>query len=728
VSITSTARTRDVFGGLSAMLVAVPSSVAFGLMVYAPLGGDAAAQGALVGMVGAVALGVVAPLVGGTARLITAPCAPAAAVLAALTAQLMDDAAGVPVSSGKMLLLLGLLGLGAGLLQVLFGALGGGRFIKYIPYPVVAGYLAGVGLTILTGQLPRALGSPAGTTLFHALSTPGSWVGSAALVSVSTLVVMVAVGRLAPRVPAPLAALVAGVVVDQVLRVTLPSMPPLPAAHDAAVWTPMVDRWRDVGDLAFKDLAVLVVPGLTLAALLSLDTLKTCVVLDALTDSRHDSNRELRGQGAANVVSALLGGMPGAGTMGPTLVNLHGGGHTRWSGVTHGLWSLLALLVLRPVVGALPAAALAGIMVVVGVRMVDRDIFNLARSPSTRLDFAVVTAVAATALGVGLISAAGVGLALCIILFVREQMLGSVVRQVHQGQHLQSKQRRLRADQDVLEQHANQRVVVELQGNLFFGTTDQVLTVLAPLLTHCRWLVLDLRRVQSIDFSGAHLLEQLESRLHKNNGVLVLAELPATLPTGTDARRYLNDVGFGRGHTAVRVMSTLESALEWTEDQVLEANGRSPRGRQLALAANEIELFQDFPPEILVTLMRTMQEMTASDGSVIFRRGDGGDALYFVRRGWVRVELALDQGRRLHLATFGQGDFFGDMAFIDQGVRSADAVASGETELFVLSRKDMEAATAREPRLGRALFESLARTLAHRLRETDRALAALQQG
>ncbi|MBI5497867.1 MAG: SLC26A/SulP transporter family protein [Deltaproteobacteria bacterium] len=717
----------DVFGGLSAMLVAVPSAVAFGLMVHAPLGGDLVAQGALVGMVGAVVLGLVAPLVGGTARLITAPCAPAAAVLAGLTTQLVSAReGGAALPPEKVLALLGVLGLIAGLMQLALGFAGGGRIIKYIPYPVVAGYLAGVGLTIFAGQLPRVLGAPSGTGFFAAFVGVDRWVPTSLLVGTASMLVMVGVARLMPRVPAPLVALVAGAGLDLLVRWVSGAPAPAASTGGGELWGPAVDRWSHASTLTGADLGLLFVPALTLAALLSLDTLKTCVVLDALTNSRHNSDKELRGQGAANLLSAALGGMPGAGTMGATLVNLHGGGQTRRSSLVEGALSLLALLALRPVIGALPSAALAGIMVVVGVRMVDRDIFNLVRQRTTRLDFAVVMAVAATAVGVGLVSAAGVGLALCILLFVREQMSGSVVRHRGVGAEARSKRRRLRADMAVLEKHGAERVVIELQGNLFFGTTDQLLSELGPLMGQCRWLVLDFRRVQSIDFSGAHLLEQLEHRLGDKDGVLVLAEMPTTLPTGTDVRRYLGDVGLGRGHSHVRIMSTLDSALEWTEDQLLEAHGVVTHGREQALAAHEIEMLQGFPPEVLSKLVRVMQERTVAAGEFVFHRGDSGDSLFFIRRGAVRIELGLENGRRIHLATFGQGDFFGDMAFIDADVRSADATAATETELYVLSRGHMEEAAAADPRVGQALFDSLSRTLAHRLRITDRELMALQ--
>jgi SulP family sulfate permease len=139
-------------------------------------------------------------------------------------------------------------------------------------------------------------------------------------------------------------------------------------------------RWRDIGELKLGQIGALMGTALTLAVLLSIDTLKTAVVLDALTRSRHDSNRELVAQGLGNVASACAGGMPGAGQMGATLVNLASGGQTRVSGVIEGVLALIAFLVLGAFIAWIPVAALAGILIVVGIRMIDLKSLHLLES------------------------------------------------------------------------------------------------------------------------------------------------------------------------------------------------------------------------------------------------------------------------------------------------------------------------------------------------------------
>ena len=161
----------DLWGGLAAMLVALPSAIAFGVTIFSPLGGTYAAQGAIAGILGVTALGLVAGAFGGTKRLISAPCAPAAAVMSALAIQWSQSG----TTAESAVLMLTLTGLICGLLQVGFGSVGLGRLIKYVPYPVVSGYLSGVGLIIIISQVPKFLGLPNQTQLWEGLTSPSLW-------------------------------------------------------------------------------------------------------------------------------------------------------------------------------------------------------------------------------------------------------------------------------------------------------------------------------------------------------------------------------------------------------------------------------------------------------------------------------------------------------------------------------------------------------------------------
>jgi SulP family sulfate permease len=375
----------DFWGGLAAMLVAVPSAIAFGVTVFAPLGAGFAAQGAVAGMLGAAALGLVAAALGGAPRLVSAPCAPAAAVLAAFA---LDTAQG-GTSPDSALILLTLVGLLCGALQILFGALGLGRLIKYMPYPVVSGYLSGVGLIILASQVPKFLGATGGGSLWDTLTTPSAWAWQAIVVGSVTAAVMTLAPRATKALPGPVLGIAAGALAYLALGLADASLWQLQdnafvvgqlAGTGSGIGDAMRSRWQAIGQLRLEAVSAVFVPSLTLAVLLSIDTLKTCVVTDALTRSRHRSNRELVGQGCGNVAAALVGGMQGAGQMGATLVNLAGGAKTRVSGMVEGVLAAAAFLILAPLIAWVPIASLAAILIVIAVRMIDWASLRMLRS------------------------------------------------------------------------------------------------------------------------------------------------------------------------------------------------------------------------------------------------------------------------------------------------------------------------------------------------------------
>ncbi len=725
-------RSGDLWGGLAAMLVALPSAIAFGVTIFEPLGSGYAAQGAVAGMLGATVLGVVAAAFGGTKRLITAPCAPATAVLAALAIGLSQEG----VAPQAALLVMTLVGLACGVIQVLFGALGLGRLIKYMPYPVVSGYLSGVALIIIVSQAPKLLGVAPDTAWLQALSTPSLWRWPGIAVGAVTVGVMLAAPRLTKAVPAAILALAAGVLayfalgLDDRSLLAVAGNPllvgPLRSSADTGFLEAIGAHWSGLGQLRASELYRVLMPALTLAVLLSIDTLKTCVTLDSITRTRHDSNRELVGQGLANLASALAGGVPGSGTIGATLVNVSSGATSRLSGAVEGLLALAAFLVLGKLIAWLPIAALAGILIVIGVRMFDWASLRLLRSRSTLLDFGVIVTVVVIAQTVSLIAASAAGIGLAILLFIREQIGGSVVRRKVYGNRVFSKQVRLPEEMAVLERRGESCVILELQGSLFFGTADQLHGALEPELKTRSYVILDLRRVQSVDVTAAHALEQLEDVLAERGALLLWSGLPHDAPTGQDMRRYLASVALVKPERAARAFGELDQALEWVEDRLLE-EARLTRAAEAPLELQEIDLFRGRKPETLAALEACMERRRCKAGEAIFRIGDFGDELFLIRRGAVRILLPLGGQQEHHLATFGRGNFFGEMAFLDRAPRSANAVATNDVELFALSRQRFDALAEKHRHLALNLLEALSRALAIRLRYANAELSELQE-
>jgi SulP family sulfate permease len=723
----------DAWGGLAAMLVALPAAIAFGVTIFAPLGGSMAAHGALAGILGATALGLVAPAFGGTSRLITAPCAPAAAVLAALAIGFTQQ--GAPAET--IILLLALIGLLAGGIQITLGLAGIGRLIKYIPYPVVSGYLSGVGLIIIGSQIPKFLGAPTGMTLLTALGNPGQWAWQSILVGALVIAAMLWMPRLTKAVPAAILALLAGVTAYLLLGLLNPAMlstigNPLLVGELTSSEASLADsinlHVQALHGLGLTVVLQVLIPALTLAVLLSIDTLKTCVVIDAMTRSHHDSNRELVGQGLGNMASSLVGGIPGAGTMGASLINVSSGGTTKMSGLMTGVFSLAAFLLLAPVIAWVPVAALAAILIVIGFRMIDRQSLAFFNAPSTRVDFFVILTVVLVAVFGNLIAASGVGVALAMLLFIREQTKSSVVRNRIEGNEILLKRARTETERQQLEHESGEMVVFELQGSLFFGTANQLHTALEPEIGRCKYVILSMRRVQSLDVTATHVLEQINEQLMEHNACLVFCDIPKDLPSGLKMKRFLKETGVVRPTNQAFAFRQLDEALDWVKSQTLVEMPED------ALAATALDLpamptFARCSAESVAALEAAMTVRSIKAGKRVFKAGSPGNELFIIRRGMVKLLLPIRKKENYHLATTGPGDMIGGRRFLDDSAKAAhtaDALALSDVEVYVLPYENFVALADAHRSVAIAILKNLGNTLANRLRITIVELQALR--
>jgi SulP family sulfate permease len=716
----------DIWGGLAAMLVALPSAIAFGVTIFAPLGGSLAAQGAMAGILGASAIGIVAPLFGGSQRLISAPCAPAAAVLSALAITFAAE----DIAAPTVVLMLGLIGLLAGIIQIALGLVGVGRLIKFIPFPVVSGYLSGVGLIIIGSQIPKWLGAPAGTDWITALSHPALWLWQSLVVGAVVMAAMLLTPRITQAVPAAIVALLAGVACYLLLGLAHPALlqtsnNPLLigtlGVGDVSLVDGAREQWLALRGLGLDAVIKVLVPALTLAVLLSIDTLKTCVVIDAMTGSSHDSNRELVGQGLGNITSALIGGIPGAGTMGASVVNLASGGTTRRSGLLAGSFALLAFLALSPLIAWVPVAALAAILIVVGVRMIDRHSLQFFYSRATRLDFLVILAVILVALFGNLIAASGVGVALAILLFIREQTKSSVIHNRIEGEQLFAVNSRFASDTGGSAKRQSM-VVFELQGSLFFGTANQLYQALEPDTHNHKYIILSMRRVQSLDVTATHVLEQIKDQLEEHDGYLIFCDIPTGLPSGLKMKRFLKETGVVRPSNKAFAFREFDEALEWVQAQ--QAQALEVEAEPLNLS--DLPLLAGQPAQALAALQAAMTQRSVKAGKKVFKAGTGDHDLFIVRRGTVKISLPLHKKDNYQLSTAGRGSLIGAMGFMDAAGHAGNAVALTDTEVYALSREGFDQLARTHSGTALVILQAVALNLSNRLHITIAELQALR--
>jgi SulP family sulfate permease len=291
------------------------------------------------------------------------------------------------------------------------------------------------------------------------------------------------------------------------------------------------------------------------------------------------------------------------------------------------------------------------------------------------------------ALGYSLIAASGVGIVLAMLLFIREQLSSTVIRNKIDGGSRFSKRVRLREDMEVLEKEGKQTAILELQGSLFFGTKDQLYLALEQEVGTRKYLVLDMRRVQSVDVTAVHLLEQIRDSLIERDAFLIFCSVSKTLPNGRNIGELFEQMALTATSEHVKIFPELDDAIEWIEDQILGKDVQQEADiAPLELA--DIEVFSDHKDETLIDLEASFERRSVAKDGKVYSFGDQGDELFLIRKGAVRITLpSAGDLPGHHALTHGRGDFFGGMAFLSHMARFNDATAVEDTELFVLQRR-----------------------------------------
>ncbi|MEO0984137.1 MAG: SulP family inorganic anion transporter [Cyanobacteria bacterium J06639_14] len=343
----------DLFGGLTAAIVALPLALAFGVTSGA---------GAIAGLYGAVFTGFFAALFGGTPAQVSGPTGPMTVVMATIFTKLIAENPenGMAMAFTAVML--------SGVFQILFGILRLGQFITLMPYTVISGFMSGIGVIIVALQLSPLLGHPAQSSVIAGLQKLPEALASPQPVAtglgcLTLLIVFGWSGRLARIVPSPLVALIVCTAIAALVfpNSDMPLIGAIPQSLPQLQWP----------RLSFDQMRAIVSYGLMLATLGAVDSLLTSLVADNITRTRHDSEQELIGQGIGNLLSGLFGGLPGAGATMRTVINVQAGGRTALSGMFHALVLLCIVLWAGGITAQIPHAVLAGILIKVGIQIID---------------------------------------------------------------------------------------------------------------------------------------------------------------------------------------------------------------------------------------------------------------------------------------------------------------------------------------------------------------------
>lgn len=571
----------DIFGGLTAGIVALPLALAFGV---------SSGLGPTAGLYGAIFLSFFAALLGGTNTQISGPTAPMTAVSMVVIGALIASNDGSVEKALPIILAVFML---AGFMQVGLGFLKLGKYIRYIPYPVVSGFMTAIGLIILITQVLPVLGyyakedvayvetfkpqaeaiilgnildEEAGEGLLvledfsetvsrgkaisesqilgesqtlAAKSASGvlgtlrvmpsalkniSWIEF--LLAFGTIFIIYGFKRITTAVPS---ALVALVVMTGVAVLFVPSYRPITAIPQGFP----IPKWEIFTELSFGQLLPYVFTALTLSLLGAIDSLLTSVVADNMTKTRHKPNKELIGQGIGNSISAMFGGIPGAGATIRTVVNINSGGKTRISGMIAGIVLLLILLLFSSAASTIPAAVLAGILVTVGIGVMDYK--GLRAIPSLPRDIKIgklgISSEVVVMLVVMLLStvwnlvyAVGIGLVMASLMFMKK--IGDLTEsrsKVSSG----SKEKLWEDETAYAELKSDKIAIKHINGPLFFGSKDGFSKLSKEIPSGAETVLFRFDRMEYIDQSGLYALEDLLVDLSNQNMKVYFIHLPS---------------------------------------------------------------------------------------------------------------------------------------------------------------------------------------------------------
>lgn len=706
--------------------VAFTISVSVGTLVFGAAGPEHTAAGvglALAsGFVVMTAVALLGSLPGAVASTQDTPAAIVAAAAAAVGAG--GALAGAPAASfATVAALSGLTTLATGLAFITVGWLRLGALVRFLPYPVMGGFLAGTGWLLLLGGVSVMTGRHVDLAHLGTAFGPGWWYRVAPGLALAVLL-LVLMRRVRSPVAFPLVVASAVGAFYLVLAVS---------GADLATWRasglllegtggrglllpfrPSMLADVDWPLLASQLPALAAVPVLALVA-----TLLNVTAAELQAGGRVDLDRQLRAAGFGNLVAGSFGGLVGYHVISLTELNRRAGRGTRASVLIAAALVLAALLFGGTAVGYLPRAVIGAVVSYLGLEFLYDWLVTERRRLAT-LEYAIVLAILLVIALVGFLQGVALGLVLTVLLFVVSYGRIDPVRYAAGGAELRSRVRRSPAEEAALAAAADGLLVLQLQGFLFFGTTSRVLERVEAAWRERRvdTVVLDLGRVTGIDASGLMALRTLHRRAEAQGCRLWLAEAPASVAAAIDRA--------GGDAAGLRRFPTVDAALEEREAGVLAAAALPAAddagGPEAALA----DLLAGSGLES-VALEPYLQRVELAAGQRLFAQGDEAGALYLVASGRLSTLRSLGGAEPERLETMGQGHAVGEVGLLTGAGRGATVRADEPSVVYRLTRDALERMGREDPRAAAAVYAWLARRMAGRIGHLVATVEALRR-
>ncbi len=724
---------REVAGGFAAAVVTLPLSIGFGQFALSPLGEQYAGYGVLAGLYSAIIVSLVTLLLRAKTCAVLTPRSMQAYLISMVVLHLIQlESYGQLQNAQQTLTIIFFVIFLSGLMQAGFGALGLGSLVKYIPYPVIAGFQNGAAMLLVLSQLSPMLGLQRPLVAGELLRQLHFAQPLTLAIGMVTSLLMLHGARLTKRIPAVLVGMFAGIALYYVFWF---------AGFDAQLGPVVGELNFSMPDLRYLSgfyvllaerqwwslLPSILAWSASLALISSLDALLCAKVMEGVMHKRDDHNLGLVRLGLGNLIAAAFGGISSAIGLTSSQANYNAGGRSAKSVLVSTLLILVSVLFLAHLIALIPKVVVAAMLFATAWRLFDRWTAQLMRrilaaGPRNRasllLDLLVIVLVTLVAVFASLVTAVAIGMLVSVFSFLF-RISQSVVRRAVRGDVLRSRKTREPRLMELLAQKGGRIVVFELEGAMFFGTAEKLIHQIEKAAKDgALSVIVDFKRVTDVDSTGARFLVQANDALVKQGKAMLLSSVDETTRLG----QFLRDMGVVAAFTKHRVFVDSDQALEWAEDHLILAElGNIEIGAEFPFG--QLDIFSGLSESQLEVIRGKLKRQTFAKGESVFREGDPGQQLFVIAKGEASVRIRpMGSQRDIRLVTFAAGTVFGEVALLDTEVRSASVEVDDDLVCYVLEHEVFQQLSDSHPGIAVTLLRNIGRELSNRLRRSNRVI------
>jgi sulfate permease, SulP family len=715
---------NDIIGGSAASVLTVTFGLSYALLIFAGPLTPYLSYGVAATFIASAVLGAVVALGSSFPFAVAAPESSTAAMTGILASSLVEHMSAHDPSASLLapvLITLGLSAIVTGIVLCGFGITRMGRAIRYVPYPVVGGFLGATGCLIVLGAIRVITGyrlQLATLDQFANILTLSELAAACAM----ALVLYLTWHRSRTAFGLP-AILVGGIIVAHIAfwlagitsteaQASGWTFRPPPAVNIMLPWSVAEIShypWYALPDLIGNLIAVIFVTASS--------TLFNTTGVEVASHREANLERELNVTGLANILSGALGGFTGCISVSRSMLNLNSGGTSRLSGLTGAAISTIMLAAAPALLGYMPKFVLGGLLLYLGADQLHKWIVQSRRRLSF-IEYLSLLAIIIIIVQWGFIAGTLIGVVIGCATFALSASRIDSIKFGFDGSEYRSSLDRARDDQAVLSAHGGKIQGLNLQSYLFFGSANRLYERVKTLLARqpeCRFLIFDFKLVTGIDSSAAYSFAQIKRTAHDLGVKLVLVHLPAAAEKTLLSSEFIS--------SEVNIVPELDHALEWCENEIIV--------QHKGLEREEASL-RDWFTEILgserdAMVLHRCQRLEVEAGEIIVSAGDAADSMHFILDGRVGIMIPTGQGGSTRVRSLGRYTTIGEMGLVSRSPRSATIQAEVASTLYVLSVEQFEAIKQDDPALGQKLLTYFVSVMAERLTFANRMIAVLRR-